>query len=115
MRALVLTAALTGLPSVAFAEDFWVVLGHFDHPPMEWDDGILKQGQELETALAACGLTVFWDFAAKFEGFNADGRGTVFVLSTPDMLDEAKATELLATALPCAPDAHVKAARYFGE
>jgi hypothetical protein len=115
MRALLLTAALTVAPTLAFAEEWWVIVGYFDHPPLEWDDGILAQGRDLEAALAACDLKVYWDFAGKFEGLNTDGRGTVFVVDAPDLLTEQSAATLVEAAKPCVPDAYAKAARYYGE
>jgi hypothetical protein len=115
MRAFLLTAALTTLPTLALAEDWAVVIGYFDHPPMEWDDGILAQGTDLEAALKDCNLSAYWDFAAKFEGFNADGRGTVFVVYSSDLLTQRQAESLLETARPCVPDAYAKALRYYGE
>ena len=115
MRATILSAALAICPTVGLAEDWWVVVGYFDHPPLEWDDGILKQGQDLEADLSGCNMRVFWDFAGKFEGFNTDSRGTVFVVDTPKALTELEAEELAEAAALCVPDAYSKTARYFGE
>ena len=63
----------------------------------------------------ACGLAAYWDFAAKFDGIDTEGRGTVFVVSTSDLLDRSAAENLLEQALPCVPDAYIKEAVYFGE
>lgn len=115
MRPNLLTLALCCLPSVVAASEWWVVIGYFDHPPMEWDDGILTQAQGLEASLANCGLSPFWDFTAKFEGFDTDGRGTVFVINTFDSLTRDGAANLLAAAQPCVRDAYIKEARYYGE
>jgi hypothetical protein len=115
MRALLLSAALTTLPTLALAQEWWVVVGFFDHPPLEWDDGILAQGNGLEADLAACNLRVFWDFAGKFEGLDTDGRGTVFVIDAPDLPTKQAAETLAEAARPCVPDAYVTAARYYGE
>ena len=115
MRKLLLAALVTCLPSVTLAADWWVVIGYFDHPPMEWDDGVLTQGNDLEAALTDCGLSAFWDFTAKFDGFDTDGRGSVFVINTFDRLNKAAAENLLAATKPCVPDAYIKQATYFGE
>ncbi len=115
MRKLLLAASITCLPTVSLAADWWVVIGYFDHPPMEWDDGILVQGNGLEADLNTCGHTAYWDFAAKFDGFDTDGRGTVFVVYTPDLLDKPAAEALLEATLPCVPDAYIKEATYSGE
>ena len=115
MRRLLLATAVTCLPTATFAADWWVVIGYFDHPPMEWDDGVLTQGNDLEAALQDCGLSAYWDFTAKFDGFDTDGRGSVFVVYTPELLEESAAESLLEAALPCVPDAYIKEATYFGE
>ena len=69
MRNLLLATTVTCLPTASLAADWWVVVGYFDHPPSEWDDGILTQGNGLEADLNACGLSAYWDFATKFDGF----------------------------------------------
>lgn len=115
MRNLLLATTVTCLPTASLAADWWVVVGYFDHPPSEWDDGILTQGNGLEADLNACGLSAYWDFATKFDGFDTDGRGTVFVVHTMDLLDKPAAESLLEQARPCVPDAYIKEATYFGE
>ncbi len=115
MPKVLLACLVACLPTATLAADWWVVTGFFDHPPMEWDDGILVQGNGLEADLNACGLSAYWDFAAKFDGFDTDGRGTVFVVFTPDLLDKPAAEILLERTLPCVPDAYIKEAIYFGE
>jgi hypothetical protein len=115
MRKLLLTLVVACLPSMSQAADWWVVIGYFDHPPMEWDDGVLTKANDLEAALTDCGLSAFWDFTAKFDGFDTDGRGSVFVINTFDRLNRAAAENLLAATKPCVPDAYIKEATYFGE
>lgn len=115
MRALLLSAILATLPSLAAAEEWHVVLGSFDHEPGGWDDAILEQGQQLEADLKACNLSPFWDWAIKFDGFNDDGRGTVFIVYSPTSMTESEAAGLLETATPCVPDAYIKAMNYAGE
>lgn len=115
MRALLLSAALAALPSLAAAEEWHVVLGFFDHEPMGWDDAILEQGVQLEADLKGCNLSPFWDWAAKFDGYNEDGRGTVFIIYSPTSLTKSEAESMLETAAPCVPDAYVKAMSYAGE
>ena len=111
-----LLAAVTLLmPTAVHAQDWWVVIGYFDHPPMEWDDGIMNKATALESALTDCGLTAFWDFAAKFQGFDTDGRGTVFVINTFIPLNRTAAENLLAATTPCVADAYIKQASYAGE
>jgi hypothetical protein len=115
MRALLLSAALATLPSLAAAAEWHVVLGFFDHEPGGWDDAILEQGLKLETDLMDCGLSPFWDWAIKFDSYNEDGRGTVFIVHSPTSLTKSEADTLLETAAPCVPDAYVKAMNYAGE
>lgn len=115
MRKLFLTLLVACLPSVSQAADWWVVIGYFDHPPMEWDDEVLTKANDLDAALKDCGLSAFWDFTAKFDGFDTDGRGSVFVINTFDQLNKAAAENLLAATKPCVPDAYIKQANYAGE
>jgi hypothetical protein len=115
MRALALSSVVFFLPSMALAEDWWVVVGFFDHPSLEWDDGIMTESEKLDTDLAACDQSTYWDYTAKFEGFDTDGRGTVFVVNTEDLLTQEQAETVLQKTLACVPDAYVKEARYFGE
>ena len=115
MRNLLLAALVTCLPTATLAADWYVVIGYFDHPPMEWDDGVPTKANDLEAALTDCGLSAFWDFTAKFDGFDTDGRGSVFVINTFDRLNRAAAENLLAATKPCVPDAYIKEATYFGE
>lgn len=115
MRALLLSAALAAFPSLAAAEEWLVVLGFFDHEPGGWDDAILDQGQKLEADLKGCNLSPFWDWAIKFNGYNEDGRGTVFIIYSPTALTKSEAESMLETAAPCVPDAYVQAMTYAGE
>jgi hypothetical protein len=115
MRALLISAALAALPSLAAAEEWHVVLGFFDHEPGGWDDAILDQGQQLEADLKACNLSPFWDWATKFDGYNDDGRGTVFIVYSPTSLTQSEAETMLDAAAPCVPEAYVQAMSYAGE
>jgi hypothetical protein len=101
-------------PALAQGTSYWVVVGYVDHEPMAWADSVTTKAAELENRLAACGLRPFWDWTAKFDGFNPNGRGTVFVIDGSDR-PKAQAEALAALARPCIPDAYVKAARYLGE
>lgn len=115
MRAFLLSVAVAVLPSLAVADEWHVVLGFFDHEPGGWDDAILDRGQQLEAGLKSCNLSPYWDWATKFDGYNEDGRGTVFIVHSPTSLTESEAESKLEATLPCVPDAYVKAMRYAGE
>jgi hypothetical protein len=113
LASLVFLVSVSGL---AQAQDgrFWVIVGYVDHPPMEWTDAVMVKAADLENRLAACGLRPFWDWTAKFVGFNPNGRGTVFVIDGAAR-PRAQAEMILALARPCVPDAYVKAGDYLGE
>jgi hypothetical protein len=113
-------AALAALAALAPARaqsgnEWWVIVGYVDHPPFEWTDQVLVTGNRLSDRLAACGLTAWWDFTGKFDGFATEGRGSVIVVSTDVPLTKQAASRLLTATKPCVGDAYIKAARYFGE
>ncbi len=121
-------SALRALPIAALAfllalaparaqsgNEWWVIVGYVDHPPFEWTDAVLVTGNRLSARLEDCGLTAWWDFAGKFDGFATEGRGSVIVVATDVPLSKQAASRLLTAARPCVPDAYIKAARYFGE
>jgi hypothetical protein len=101
--------------TAAMASEWWVIVGYVDHDPSAWDDAVTARANALNAQLAPCGLDAFWDFTAKFDGFATGGRGTVFVVNTPDQLSKSAARTLLARTVPCVPDAYIKQAGYYGE
>jgi hypothetical protein len=111
-----LAALLAHVPARAQSgNEWWVIVGYVDHPPFEWTDAVLVSGNRLSARLEACGLTAWWDFAGKFDGFATEGRGSVIVVATDVPLSKQAASRLLDAAKPCVSDAYIKAARYFGE
>jgi hypothetical protein len=51
----------------------------------------------------------------KFDGFNPNGRGTVFIADAVPNLSKSQAEHVLGQVRPCVPDAYIKRGRYFGE
>lgn len=117
MRHLAVAALVAGLglPVAASAQEWFVIVSYVDHAPYQWDDAVLDRARYLEGALAPCGLQVWWEFTAKFEGFNPNGRGTVFVIDAVPGLSKGQAQHVLAQTQPCIADAYIKQGRYYGE
>ncbi len=106
---------MTCLPAAAVADEWFVIVSYVDHPPFEWTDAVLDRARYLETALAPCGYSVWWEFVGKFGGFNPNGRGTVFIVDPVPDLSKSQAEHILARVRPCIADAYIKRGRYFGE
>lgn len=116
MRSLLAAAVLTlASPAAARASEWFVIVSYVDHAPFEWDDDVRTRGEYLESTLSRCGFGVWWDFVGKFEGFNADGRGTVFIADAVPGLSKSQAQQVLNAVEPCAPDAYIKNGSYSGE
>lgn len=115
MRLLAPLALALALPTAAAAQEWWVIVSYVDHPPYQWDDAVMDRARYLEGALAPCGLGVWWEFTAKFNGFNPNGRGTVFVIDSVPGLSKAQAQSLVQRARPCVADAYIKQGHYLGE
>ncbi|MBE2278000.1 MAG: hypothetical protein IAE87_17090 [Rhodobacteraceae bacterium] len=112
LSALVLTVCL---PAAAAADEWFVIVSYVDHPPFEWADAALDRARYLDTALAPCGYSAWSDFVGKFDGFNPNGRGTVFIADAVPNLSKSQAEHVLGQVRPCVPDAYIKRGRYFGE
>ena len=115
-RSFVFAALLAmAAPAMAKAQEWWVIVSFVDHPPFQWTDAVMDRANHLERTLAPCGLGVWWDWTGKFDGFNPNGRGTVFVINTAQRLSKSQAQRILTLARSCQPDAYIKQARYLGE
>lgn len=104
--------ALCALSSLAGAQEVrqrWVVVGF--HPGVASDAYIA----EMTGKAKACQVRLFWDFAAKFDGFSTKADGNVFVVDGHDRMSKAAADKLLAQTRPCFADAYIKQALYLGE
>lgn len=89
------------------SEGWWIVMGAIPDNPAAWD-GVPARTE----AAAACGITLFGDFSAKFEGFKP---GVVVLVHDRPFASRGAAADLLAKARVCEPDAYLKYGRYAGE
>lgn len=118
LKGLVVGAALLAAVGPAVAEDapvedslpaegWWIVMGAIPDDPAAWD-GVPARTE----AAATCGITLFGDFSAKFEGFKP---GIVVLVHDRPFATREAAADLLAKARDCEPDAYLKYGRYAGE